>query len=189
MKLVIGLMMLFISSIAYSQDDTIPPPNDVTEVKVVNESLNVIVQDTIDTVQLIGPMFTPSQFRSFYGKVDVPPKSKQTGLVQFNELVVVYEVSFATSPSSAPSPPCDRIVVRISINNLIANVSLASVGLWKPPVGMVLEPGQYLKYVLENKQVTAYDFDANANGPKAEPCVTEFVVLAVTPPKKVDTGI
>ena len=179
MKLMIGLMMLFFSSIAYSQDDTIPPPNDAVEVKVVNESLNVIVLDTINPVELIGPMFTPSQLRSAYRKVTVPPKSTQTGRIHFNEPVLVQEVSVATGQV------CDRIAVRISINEMIAKLLPVSVGSWKPPGRIVLGAGvDYIKYELENVQVTAYD----TKGPKKEPCVVEFVVFAVTPPKKVDNG-
>jgi hypothetical protein len=178
MKLMIGIMILSFSSIAYAQNDNIPPPNSATEVEVINESLRVIVQDTINPIQLIGPMFRPSQLRSVHGRINALPDKPQSTIVQFDEPVVVKEISFVSNPSCSSTT-----VIRISINGLIAKVLPVSAELWEPSFGIDFSNYSSEMVNLETVHVASWSTPPQ----NKRPCVVEYVVLAVTPPKK-DAG-
>jgi hypothetical protein len=129
------LALSFVAGLSLAQD-TVELPNEATPVEVVNDSLKVVITDTVNPVSIVGPMFYPSQLRSLSGNITAKAGKGKKRILQFNETVTLQEFTFA------PLQSAGACQIQIRINDLLAKVLQwqppgAIVGIWQPPDAIV----------------------------------------------------
>jgi hypothetical protein len=180
------LALSFVAGLSLAQD-TVELPNEATPVEVVNDSLKVVITDTVNPVSIVGPMFYPNQLRSLSGNITAEAGKGKKRILQFNETVTLQEFTFA------PLQSAGACLIQIRINDVLVKLLKwqppSIVGIWQPPDAIVQEwepPGGIVQEwqppdaidLTPNDYVTIRLQSLAEEGEGA--CSAKYVVLATT---------